>query len=416
MTWSRHALAGLKLIESRRLCPALFWGYAPPLTVARFVATLVTLLRRFALVALLLVPVVGGCGHERAPAVSLDYEPTSGGGGGSAGRSANTAAGQTAVDRPQCTPDVPNGLCLVSQRGDFVGAGKTVSTGASAAFRVWGGGGIMLGVKEPDGIEYELEFWPPLSQYFSPGYYERAYRLGSNPFGAAGLDVSADSRGCNELVGNFTVTEVGSDPLGNINRFAASFEQHCESSTNPGLFGAINYHARGEPDVVDDPGDCKVSTPIGFCFASQLGHPEGGGRLVTLDDKLATIALGVQRDSRIDANVATDSVSWHTGFAGPHGAPLHVGHYAMAGPLSQTLPLLTNPTCLGLAGSFDVLAIDYGTDSSGAGGETSTAAAGGAGGTPDETGSTLERFDVDFSYVCDGSQSELRGKLRYTRP
>jgi hypothetical protein len=363
---------------------------------------------------------IGACGNERAPAASLDPKPTSGKGGtSSTGGSSNAGSAGVAgqAEDGQCTADVPNGLCLVSQKGDLVGAGKTVSVAsASAAFRSSGSGFIFLTVQDPDSGAYQLTFEPPASEYFVPGTYKRAALVGSNAVGSAGLEIKANDRGCSALMGAFTVTELGWDPVGNVEHFAATFEQHCGRTTAPGLFGAINFHARGEPEALPvDPGDCAAPAPIGFCFASQLGHAEGKGRFVTLDDKLANIALELQHGGRIDASVETDNLSWRVGFAGPHGAPLQVGHYANAGPLSQASPLLANASCPDLQGSFDVLAIDYGTDTSSAGGAPTVDGAGGAGGASDATG-RLARFDVDFSYICGNSLSELRGKLRYTRP
>jgi hypothetical protein len=363
---------------------------------------------------------IGACGNERAPAASLDPKPTSGKGGtSSTGGSSNAGSAGVAgqAGDAQCTAEVPNGLCLVSQKGDLVGAGKTVSVaGASAAFRIAGSGFISLTVQDPDSGAYELTFEPPASQYFVPGSYKRATLYGSNAVGSAGLEIKADNRGCSALMGAFTVSELGWDPVGNVEHFAATFEQHCERATAPGLFGAINFHAHGEPETPPvDPGDCAVKAPIGFCFASQLGHAEGKGRFVTLDDRLANIALELRHGGRIDASVETDDLSWRVGFAGPHGAPLQVGHYANAGSLSQASPLLANAFCPGLQGSFDVLAIDSGTDTSGAGGAPIVDGAGGAAGASDAVGS-LARFDVDFRYTCSNSLSELRGKLRYTRP
>ena len=73
-----------------------------------------------------------------------------------------------------------------------------------------------------------------------PGVYARATRYPFTPF--AGLDVVANSRGCNELTGRFVVLEAVYAPNGTVQRFAADVEQHCEDA-DPGLFAAIRYNS-----------------------------------------------------------------------------------------------------------------------------------------------------------------------------
>jgi hypothetical protein len=66
---------------------------------------------------------------------------------------------------------------------------------------------------------------------FAVGAYEGAARAGFNGT-APGLSVTADSRGCNQITGRFVVLEADFSNPGTP-RFAANFEQWCDSSTAP---------------------------------------------------------------------------------------------------------------------------------------------------------------------------------------
>ncbi|MBL8181806.1 MAG: carboxypeptidase regulatory-like domain-containing protein [Blastocatellia bacterium] len=76
-----------------------------------------------------------------------------------------------------------------------------------------------------------------------PGFYNNAIRY---PFETTtpGLSISGNGRGCNQLSGNFTVHDADFDttvtPV-RINRFAATFEQHCEGFS-PAFYGTIYYN------------------------------------------------------------------------------------------------------------------------------------------------------------------------------
>lgn len=61
--------------------------------------------------------------------------------------------------------------------------------------------------------------------------------------GHPGLDISGDGRSCNTVTGTFTVNEIATDPdTGDLLRFAATFEQHCEGLA-PAARGTILYNA-----------------------------------------------------------------------------------------------------------------------------------------------------------------------------
>jgi len=86
-----------------------------------------------------------------------------------------------------------------------------------------------------------------------PGFYPDAQRADFAAPGHPGLDVSFQNRGCNTLTGSFTIANVVfSDAAAlatgsPIDRFSASFEQHCEGAS-PALLGSFSYSAFAAPE------------------------------------------------------------------------------------------------------------------------------------------------------------------------
>src|SRR5262249_60471954 len=76
-----------------------------------------------------------------------------------------------------------------------------------------------------------------------PGDYRNARRAGFAPPGFAGLDVSFQNRGSNQVFGSFTITDVTFSPdRSQILTFDATFEQHSESPNAPALFGRFQFN------------------------------------------------------------------------------------------------------------------------------------------------------------------------------
>ena len=86
-----------------------------------------------------------------------------------------------------------------------------------------------------------------------PGFYPDAQRADFALPGHPGLDVSFQNRGCNTLTGSFTISDVAfsgaaaSATGSSIDRFSATFEQHCEGAA-PALLGSFSYRAFPAPE------------------------------------------------------------------------------------------------------------------------------------------------------------------------
>jgi List-Bact-rpt repeat protein len=138
-------------------------------------------------------------------------------------------------------------LYFDSQRGDYIGAGRQQTwTSAQLTFEVTGAADhIRIAATNFTGspsVWWYLSFGAPNRAALAPGTYERATRY---PFQASvtpGLDVSGDGRGCNTSTGRFVIYDLERSNTGQVTRFAADFEQHCEGAT-PALFGSIRFNS-----------------------------------------------------------------------------------------------------------------------------------------------------------------------------
>lgn len=83
----------------------------------------------------------------------------------------------------------------------------------------------------------------------APGVYPQAQRAPFASTGFAGLDISFQHRGCNQLAGSFEVKELVLGANNVVQRFVATFEQHCEAGV-PALRGSFVYDASGNVAAV----------------------------------------------------------------------------------------------------------------------------------------------------------------------
>jgi polyisoprenoid-binding protein YceI len=149
-------------------------------------------------------------------------------------------------------------VTMVSDPGDFIGGGLSyvfsTEDGDVVNAHSTLGRTVTVGVRglNDQGFEefFDLEFDAPGDQPLVPGTYANATRY---PFNVAtpGLSVTGNHRGCNQVTGTFTVTEAvyGGPDSTYLERFAATFEQHCEGG-EPALRGEVSITNPPAPDVL----------------------------------------------------------------------------------------------------------------------------------------------------------------------
>jgi len=150
--------------------------------------------------------------------------------------SPGTAAGQT------------TSLELRSQPGDFVGGGIdqtfTPADGTFTANRNFNNG-VTINFNGGSHFWF-LNFAAPQNAELVPGVYENATRWPFQSPTEPGMDVSGEGRGCNTLTGRFEVLEAVYSASGEVERFAATFEQHCEGA-GPALLGSVLFNSTLPP-------------------------------------------------------------------------------------------------------------------------------------------------------------------------
>jgi hypothetical protein len=136
----------------------------------------------------------------------------------------------------QAAPVEAGAVTLTSEPGDFIGAGGTYAYSVAAGDVLFVASsrvaaddpvnGVAVDVEAANGDRWRLSFAAPTGQPLVAGDYPGAAR--SQATGVPGLDVSGFSRGCNTVVGSFTVTDAVYGLNGYVQTFAVSFEQHCD--------------------------------------------------------------------------------------------------------------------------------------------------------------------------------------------
>lgn len=145
-------------------------------------------------------------------------------------------------------------LYYFSEPGDYIGQGETVWVSDTDGFDFFVSrnfdNGISFSINNfndptvpfQDQQWWNLDFAAPFNADLVAGPYEGATRFPFQDASEPGLSFSGNGRGCNTLTGRFDILEVSYAPAGDVQQFAANFEQHCEGG-DPALFGQIRYNS-----------------------------------------------------------------------------------------------------------------------------------------------------------------------------
>jgi hypothetical protein len=169
-----------------------------------------------------------------------------------------SGVGLVAVAEPAAAQTVESGTLVFSgDPGDWITLGRDYkyATSGGDQFSVFGtadNSAVSISVNGADGAWWSVDVEAPNGQQLTVGATYTATRYPFNGAGA-GFDLSGDGRGCNELTAFVTITEASFGDNGYVERFGASFEQHCENGDSA---------ARGEVHITNpEPPAALTVTP-----------------------------------------------------------------------------------------------------------------------------------------------------------
>jgi hypothetical protein len=345
------------------------------------------------------ITIVGGSAGVGNGSVSISVAMNSG-----AARSGSVVIAGTAVTVNQTA--AANGMVAVvsytSDAGDIVGRGQTNSyTLTGPAFTVSLDPSLAVlafNTSFSSTSWLQISLAAPSGQQLVPGLYLRAERTGVRAPARPGLEVSANSNGCNKVTGRFLVAEASY--TGNlINRFHARFEQHCDG-VSAAFRGEIWIDAQGSTLPPSLPQFPPASSPPAT-FLTVQSDPGSIGGPNSLNYTLTNgvfSSWGFANGSSVRTNVGAPvgiSWWWQLVLSAPNGQPLQIGTYENA----ARYPSSTQPgldffgldgfafSCNTSTGRFVVLEIVYGPQ-----GE-------------------LERLRATFETKCTGATAGLHGEI-----
>lgn len=143
------------------------------------------------------------------------------------------AVGALTVPGAAQAQPVESGVFAMSgDPGDYITGGDSYRYEVSAGDQLTVSGSannrsLSVSINGKNGDWWSLDLAAPLGKKLTAGDYPEATRYPFNDAGA-GLSVSGNGRGCNELTGSFVINSVSFGPNGYVENLDAAFEQHCE--------------------------------------------------------------------------------------------------------------------------------------------------------------------------------------------
>jgi len=277
------------------------------------------------------------------------------------------------------------GASFVSEPGDYIGEGLSYPA-MSVAYE-----GLSQGYPEfnlsDSTIVFQALLSPPAGQPLVPGTYLDAQRSRSADF--PGLDVTGGGRGCDQVVGSFTVYDATYDTSGNLVSFAAQFFQHCE-----GFYAALMGNISFNSDVALPPLPATAPEPPQEAqLVSQPGDYLGQGATGTFP--IAYPFGGSNNQGPQRWLLATDSASpyWDVVFdtAQPPALGSYLANDCSVGSAKPECLMVSGSGRSCSSGSASYTIYDIGYDSLG----------------------MLKSFAAEFIYPCVAGGPALYGAIRW---
>lgn len=303
------------------------------------------------------------------------------------------------------TPASGSYIYLISDSGDYIGAGRTYAyTKADAVLGLSiNGRSLRVSVNGDQDWSGNFEGMTSISD-LKPGYYGNLQRYPFHNPVRGGLNWSGEGRGCNTLKGWFVVDGI-TYANGTLATLDLRFEQHCEGGS-AALRGKIHWDANdtGTPPGPVNPPPTGLWMPAAgvtpasgnyVYLTSDSNDYIGNGRTYTYTASNAVLAV-TGNGRRLSVSVS-GSDDWTGEFQGMDAIPqLQPGYYGSL----QRYPFNNTARgglswsgqgrgCNTLTGWFVVDSITY-------------------------VNGTLAAVDLRFEQHCEGGAAALRGKIHWS--
>lgn len=287
---------------------------------------------------------------------------------------------------------------FVSEPGDFIGKGATQTFSEPDSTFAFSGNsqqGVGVRIQAGGGLGFwSLDFSSGDGQLLQPGTHLFAQRFPSNPSGVPGLSVTGAGSGCNTLTGRFHVSEIERDPSGNITKFAADFEQHCEGA-DPALFGSVRLNSTA-PSLIQRLMNSSQNFSS-WSYFSEPGNWVGKGETKYFDQEDGSFTVNASSFGYVSMRFTGPGQFWSMDFEAPDTSqPMQPGFY----PNATRWPFNPQGTagisvfgngagCNTITGEFNVMEIEF------------------------DGGGGVKTLAIDFEQHCEGGAPALFGSLRH---
>lgn len=322
-------------------------------------------------------------------------------------------------DYPELPPLTYAGgvMHVQGEEGDWI-VGDTLlkfdSTNANFEVPFFNGYGFYLRVRINNGDNYSLDLARPdnVSTPLTVGRYLYATRAPFQDEGP-GLSFSGNGRGCNQLAGEFTITEIEYLANATLSKLKAEFVQRCDSGSGVAR-GRIHYDSTLPPWP-----ERNSEPPTGEPFPPVANRNAPGstvsvvGAALFLDDGSEKVfdasnssiyTYPYRGATGFKLRISSDFKYWYLSLArgsldsdSQSGQPLSTGvyDYARRATFAPPMPGLefagNGVGCNQIRGKFRVFEIEH-----------------------DETG-VVERLVADFTQYCDNAPEPMRGSIVYNK-
>jgi hypothetical protein len=190
-----------------------------------------------------------------------------------------------ATEAPPPPPMSSNSATLVSEAGDWIGLGVNRLLDEPESVSISGERSAVQVRAEAAGESFSFSFAAPDGQQLAVGEYVGTSSSAGR--GWPGLDVSGSGRGCGTSTGSFIVKDIHFNGSGEIERFWALYEQHCENADAPAAFGEVRFGepAAEAPEVVAPSAVAWPQTAVGRTGVEvpvTVGAGEGGAHVASV--------------------------------------------------------------------------------------------------------------------------------------